>query len=399
MQLDLATTFTISVIIHVLMGALLGLFWQGVRRRQTGMGWWVLNEAALAVGALLLMAGAVSPGWPLAAAGNAAFLAAMPMLELGLRLWFGRRLWPGMAWRWGLAGLGFAVWWWSWAQGWDYAARSVTFTGINTLQALLFAQYLYSQLREATDRPSRLALRLIGLGAVLIVVMSLWRALQNLPYAGTGLPPPGHLLAVLMVVNIAVAVTRVSAMLLMLHGRVEARLQQASAELERRANVDALTEVASRAYFEAASTVLLTQARASRVPACLMLCDMDGFKAVNDELGHPEGDALLRRFAEQLRGALRQGDLAGRMGGDEFAVLLFNCPRPTAERIGERLRAAVAALPVVSVRGRDGVTLSAGLAEAAPGEDFAALYRRADQALYAAKAAGRNCVVALDSPP
>ncbi|MFT7776216.1 diguanylate cyclase domain-containing protein [Roseateles sp.] len=391
MPLDLATTFTISVIVHVMMGALLGLFWRSARRRQTaGMGWWVLNEAALGAGALMLMVSAVNPAWPILAAGNAAFLIGMPMLELGLRVWFGRRLWPGLAWRWGLAALGFAAWWWSWSQGWDYAARSVVFTGVNTLQALLFAQYLYSQLRDTADRPSRLALQLIGGGALLIIFMSLWRAMQNWPYAGTGMSPPGHLLAVLMVVNIAVAVTRVSAMLLMLHGRVEARLQQASAELERRANVDSLTEVASRAHFEAASAVLLRQARASRLPACLMLCDMDGFKAVNDQLGHPEGDALLQRFADQLRGALRQGDLAGRMGGDEFAVLLFNCSLPTALRIGGRLREAVAGL-----RARDGrgVTLSAGLAEAAPGEDFAALYRRADQALYAAKAAGRNCVM------
>jgi len=133
------------------------------------------------------------------------------------------------------------------------------------------------------------------------------------------------------------------------------------------------------------------QARASRLPVCLMLCDMDDFKAVNDELGHPEGDAQLQRFASQMRGALRQGDLAGRMGGDEFAVLLFNCPLATAERIGERLRAAVAGQRAGDGRG---VTLSAGLAQAAPDEDFAALYRRADQALYAAKAAGRNRIVA-----
>lgn len=392
MQLDLTTTFAISAIVHVMMAALLALFWRSARRRQAGgFGWWVLNEAALGAGALLLMASAVSPAWPILAAGNAAFLIGMPVLELGLRIWFGRRLWPGMAWRWGLAVLGFAVWTWSWSQGWDYAARTVVFTGVNTLQALLFAQYLYSQRRGTADPPSRLALMLIGLGALLVVVMSLWRAAQNWPFAGTGVLPPGHLLAVLMVVNIAVAVTRVSAMLLMLHGRVEARLQQASAELERRANVDVLTQVSSRAHFEAASAVLLVQARESRLPVCLMLCDMDDFKTVNDELGHPEGDAQLQRFASQLRGALRQGDLAGRMGGDEFAVLLFNCPLAMAERIGERLRAAVAGLRASDGRG---VTLSAGLAQAAPDEDFAALYRRADQGLYAAKAAGRNRIVA-----
>ena len=391
MQLDLTTTFTISTIVHLLMAVLLGLFWRSARRGAVvGFGWWVLNEAMLAGGALMLLASATPLAWLTVPASNLAFLAGMPMLELGLRIWFGRRLWPAMAWRWGLALLGYAVWFVAWRQGLDYASRAVIFTAINTVQGLLFGHYVLTQLRTA-DRPSRLGLGLIGLGASLVVVMSLWRSVQTWPYAGSGMPAPGQLLAVLMVVNIAVAVTRVSAMLLMLHGRVEARLQAAGVELERRANTDALTGVASRAHFEAASGVLLNQARASRLPACLMVCDMDGFKAINDQLGHPEGDAVLTRFAALLRDSLRQGDLAGRLGGDEFAVLLFNCPPLTARRIGERLCQAAG-----GVRASDGraISLSAGLAAAEPGEAFDTLYRRADRALYAAKAAGRNCIVA-----
>jgi len=394
MQLDLITTFTISTIVHLLMAVLLGLFWRSaLRRSAVGFGWWVCNEAMLAGGALMLLASATPLSWLAVPVSNLAFLAGMPMLELGLRIWFRRRVWPGMAWRWGLALLGYAVWFIAWRQGLDYATRAVIFTAINSLQALLFAHYVLTQLRVA-DSPSRLGLGLIGLGAAVVIVMSLWRAVQTWPYAGSGTPAPGHLLAVLMVVNIAVAVTRVSAMLLMLHGRVEARLQAAGVELERRANTDALTGVASRAHFEAASGVLLNQARASRLPACLMVCDMDGFKAINDQLGHPEGDAVLTRFAALLRDSLRQGDLAGRLGGDEFAVLLFNCSPATARRIGERLCQAAG-----TVHASDGraISLSAGLAAARPGEAFEPLYRRADRALYAAKAAGRNCIVADDS--
>lgn len=390
MTLDLTTTFTISTIVHLMMAVLLGLFWRSaLRRAEAGFGWWVCNEAMLAGGALMLLASATPLAWLAVPASNLAFLAGMPMLELGLRIWFGRRVWPGMAWRWGLALAGYAVWFAAWQQGLDYASRSVIFTALNTLQALLFGQFVLTQLRVA-DPQARLGLSLIGLGAALVVVMSLWRSVQTWPYAGTGTPAPGHLLAVLMVVNIAVAVTRVSAMLLMLHGRVEARLQAAGLELERRANVDALTGVASRSHFEAASGVLLTQAQASRLPCCLMVCDMDGFKAINDQLGHPEGDAVLTRFAALLRGSLRHGDLAGRLGGDEFAVLMFNCPLPTAQRIGDRLREAAGA-----VRASDGraLRLSAGLVAAVPGEAFETLYRRADRALYAAKAAGRNCLV------
>jgi len=395
MPLDLTTTFIISTIVHLLMAVLLGLFWRSAQRRDAaGFGWWVVNEAVLTGGALMLLASTTALGWLAAPASNAAFLAGMPLLELGLRIWFRRRVWPGMGWRWGLALLGYAVWFIAWRQGLDYASRSVIFTVISSLQALLFGHYLLTQLRGA-DAPSRLGLTLIGLGVAVIIVMSVWRAVQTWPYVGSALPAPGHLLAVLMVVNIAVAVTRVSAMLLMLNGRVQARLQAASVELERRANTDALTGVASRAHFEAASGVLLNQARASRLPVCLMVCDMDGFKAVNDQLGHPEGDAVLTRFAALLRDSLRQGDLAGRLGGDEFAVLLFNCPPDTARRIAERLREATGA--VLASEGR-AVSLSAGLAAAEPGEAFEALYRRADRALYAAKAAGRNCIVADGLP-
>lgn len=385
MQLDPVSTYVISTVVHVLMAALLALFWRSTRRvRAAGFGWWVLTEAMLAVGVLMMVAG------PAPMVTNAAFIAGMPMLELGLRVWFGRRLGAGMALRWGVAALGYAVWLVAWHQGLDHATRVVIATAVQMVQALLLAQYAYSQSREV-DAPSRLGLGLLWLSFGFVAVMQLWRSVQSWPYVGTGLTLPGQVLAVLMVVNIAAAVMRVAAMLLMLHGRVEARLQQASAELELRANVDALTQVSSRAYFEAASTVLMTQARASRVPACLMLCDMDGFKAVNDELGHPEGDALLVRFAAQMRDALRQGDLAGRLGGDEFAALLFNSPLDVAEGIAERLRMAVGAL-----RAADGRSLSfsAGLVPVMPGDDFAALYRRADVALYAAKAAGRDRVVA-----
>ncbi|HEY0953909.1 MAG TPA: GGDEF domain-containing protein [Roseateles sp.] len=391
MQLDLATTFTISTVVHLMMAMLLGLFWRSARRRgAVGFGWWVFNEAVLTVGALLLLATATPLGWLALPASNLAFLAGMPMLERGLRIWFGQRLWPGMAWRWGLASLGFAVWFVAWRQGLDYASRSVIFTAINTLQGLLFGHYVLMQLRAA-DPPSRRGLTLIALSAAVIVVMSLWRSVQTWPYVGSGVAAPGHLLAVLMVVNIAAAVTRVSAMLLMLHGRTEARLQAAGVELERRANTDALTGVASRAHFEAASGVLLTQAQASRLPVCLMVCDMDGFKAINDQLGHPEGDAVLKRFAALLRESLRHGDLAGRLGGDEFAVLMFNCTPAMALGIGERLRLGAAALRAADGRA---ISLSAGLAAAEPGEDFESLYRRADRALYAAKAAGRNRIVA-----
>lgn len=390
--LDLATTFIINVFVHLMMTLLLGLFWHSAARRgDAGLGWWVFNEAMMTAVLLLPLARAVVPDGLLLALSNAVLLAFMPVLEHGLRRWFGRSLWPGMAWRWGVAALAYAAWVLLWCLGRDFATRAVWFAGASVLQSLLLGQCVLGQLRGA-ERGSRQGLLLIGLVTVLSAVMNLWRAQQTWPYMGASAPAPTYPLTVLMMVNILAAVICVSAMLLMLHDRAEARLRQASVELEQRANVDSLTQVYNRAHFESASGVLLTQARASRLPVCLLACDMDGFKTINDELGHPEGDALLVRFAAQLRAALRQGDLAGRLGGDEFAVLLFNCPLDTARRIGERLRERVAS-ELQALDGRR-VTLSAGLALARPGEDFEGLYRRADLALYAAKAAGRNRLVA-----
>lgn len=390
--LDLVTTLVINALVHLLMALLLGLFWRpAARRGEAGFGWWVLNEALLCVSLLMALALPVLPDGLVLGLNNAAFFAFMPLLEHGLRTWFGQPLRVAMLWRWGVASAAFAGWLLLWFGGWDYAARSVWFTAVSVVQCVLLGSYLWHQLRNSA-RGARQGLVLIGLATLLAGVMNGWRLLQTLPYVGSSAPTPTYPLSTLMALDTVVAVLRVAAMLLMLHGRVEGRLRQATVELERRANVDGLTQVASRAHFEAASTVLLTQSRASRLPVCLLACDMDGFKAINDELGHPEGDALLVRFASQLRATLRDGDLAGRLGGDEFAVLLFNCPLDDAKRIGERLREAVSG----ELHARDGrrVTLSAGLALARPGEDFEALYRRADQALYAAKAAGRNRVVA-----
>jgi two-component system cell cycle response regulator len=124
--------------------------------------------------------------------------------------------------------------------------------------------------------------------------------------------------------------------------------------------------------------------------------DLDHFKAVNDRLGHAAGDAVLAAVAGRLAGALRDGDLLARVGGEEFAALLPGAGLAEVLDVAERLRLRVAEAPVV-VRGGDAlpVTVSIGCAVlvGADGEAIA-LLARADEKLYAAKAAGRNRVVA-----
>lgn len=176
-------------------------------------------------------------------------------------------------------------------------------------------------------------------------------------------------------------------------------LRELNADLERMAMVDPLTGVANRRYFyqRAAIEIDAAHRRRSRL-ACLML-DIDFFKAVNDGHGHAAGDQVLKRVADIVSAGIRPYDLLGRLGGEEFAVLLPDADLATAGMIAERLRNAIFASPAQI----DGVvlpvTVSIGVSLLAP-EDAAIdpLLDRADRALYEAKNAGRNKVVGPGHP-
>ena len=185
--------------------------------------------------------------------------------------------------------------------------------------------------------------------------------------------------------------------------RVGLRLQRALADLaakneilEKLALTDALTGLANRrAFREALESELARVGRHGR-PASLLFLDLDHFKAVNDTHGHAVGDEVLEGFARVLTRACRRGDLAARIGGEEFAVLLPATGRVPASLVAERIRRVVEFHPLgrsVPVR----VTVSGGVVAT---EDFPAppaadeLLRRADSALYRAKAEGRNRVSA-----
>jgi diguanylate cyclase (GGDEF)-like protein/PAS domain S-box-containing protein len=170
---------------------------------------------------------------------------------------------------------------------------------------------------------------------------------------------------------------------------------------------DHLTGVANRrAFFEAAELELTRNRRQPR-PTALILLDADHFKRINDRHGHPGGDAVLRQLGQLLLATFRLVDVVARVGGEEFAVLLPSCELDGALTVAERLRAMVMRHPV----GFDGAaieyTISAGVA-VCDGEALSleTLMKRADQAMYAAKAGGRNRVeywaperaAALDQP-
>ncbi len=142
------------------------------------------------------------------------------------------------------------------------------------------------------------------------------------------------------------------------------------------------------------SAARFAASRAGNGSFALAVIDVDHFKRVNDEHGHEVGDAALRHVAGVLRAACRSEDVLGRQGGEEFVVLVDDRQGDDACAIAERLRAAVAAAPLQLGALSMPITISIGVsAIAAQDRDYDAALRRADQALYAAKAAGRNRVV------
>ena len=171
-------------------------------------------------------------------------------------------------------------------------------------------------------------------------------------------------------------------------------LQEANARLERLAVTDGLTGVFNhRRYQEALQAELLRAERHNR-PLGVLMVDVDFFKKVNDAMGHPAGDELLRRLAEVLSADLRQTDLIARYGGEEFAVLLPETTKSEAMQVAERMRVAVESRINEGANWPTKVTVSIGVATfPEDGKTAEQVLIAADQAMYVAKRQGRNRVI------
>lgn len=177
--------------------------------------------------------------------------------------------------------------------------------------------------------------------------------------------------------------------------RLTAELQHKQQELERLTRVDALTGVLNRATFAELTERELARARRQATMTTLLLLDLDHFKQVNDSWGHPCGDAVLKQVAALCSASLRSTDLVGRLGGEEFVVLLPGTSQEAGRRIAEKLRQRIEQNAVSFGQLRVRVTVSIGLASNPPqqNQNFEILYSEADKALYMAKEWGRNRVV------
>jgi diguanylate cyclase (GGDEF)-like protein len=168
---------------------------------------------------------------------------------------------------------------------------------------------------------------------------------------------------------------------------------QAKAELRRLATTDELTGLPNRRFFMGALQAEIARATRNGSALTLAIVDADHFKRINDTYGHPAGDEVLRIIAELLGGATRISDVLGRLGGEEFGMLMPDTDADQAQLVCERLRKRVEGRDLASQTGATGfITLSTGVAQLSAGESGDALVARADAALYEAKHGGRNQV-------
>jgi diguanylate cyclase (GGDEF)-like protein len=173
-----------------------------------------------------------------------------------------------------------------------------------------------------------------------------------------------------------------------------ARLVDLAAELDRVNRFDDLTGLTNRRTFLVEARKLI--AAADESAGILLFIDADHFKVINDSHGHAMGDAVLREIGAALKSCIAEADVAGRLGGEEFVVLLRGAGHEQAALVCERLRRKVRAISgIVGLSGRD-VTISIGVSKHQPGQDLDALLLAADRNLYVAKASGRDRIVHAD---
>jgi len=174
----------------------------------------------------------------------------------------------------------------------------------------------------------------------------------------------------------------------------EQKLQQQARQMESHiteARTDPLTELPNRRAFDDELLRRLAEWNRKRNSFCLMMIDVDHFKSLNDRYGHPVGDQVLRVLAGVLRETAREMDLIARIGGEEFAAILPSTSAQDGRQATARIREAVATTSGHTDRGELKVTVSLGRSVVQAGDDYTTIIRRADEALYASKRAGRNC--------
>ncbi|MCB2019608.1 MAG: GGDEF domain-containing protein [Burkholderiaceae bacterium] len=387
MTLHLPTLLVAAIATMMMSSALMTLFGR-TQRIYRGFWWWTAAQWMGTAGlALQLLRNAQPELLPL----SNLLLMQWPIVTLiGVRRFYPRQVLPVPP----LADvllLAFAYLLWAatWAAGGDVAARVAAF---GTGACVLFAySAAITALLHARHRSPALK-ALIAVQGVTALVQALRVAQAGLAEVPWFARDDVTLIVGLSSAMLAMAMVYLS--LLLTHERTTLKLAESQRRLRTLAYTDMLTEVPNRRHFYE----LATKALALRKPgtAAVVTFDIDHFKQINDSLGHAEGDEALREVARCTRDTLRAQDVAGRIGGDEFAMLLPQTDVEEALSVVDRLSARIEGQRTTGSGNAIALSLSFGIVLARKGENVADALRRADQALYEAKRQGRSRAVVAD---
>jgi diguanylate cyclase (GGDEF)-like protein len=176
------------------------------------------------------------------------------------------------------------------------------------------------------------------------------------------------------------------------------RTKRSQLHFKRLSRHDAMTGIANRPYFIDSATRALADGHKNGRETCVVLCDLDHFKSINDLYGHATGDFVLKQVVAACQRLLHPQDIFGRLGGEEFGILLPDCSAEQGRLWSEQLRLAIAAIATHEARMTSSVSASMGLAATTgSGDELRDLLTRADAALYQAKRSGRNRTVVFDA--
>jgi diguanylate cyclase (GGDEF)-like protein len=373
--IDLRTTILLSAVSAGLMAAILYAAHRSFPPSLKGLGHWA---AGLFLGfpiALLFRLRGVAPDWLTITVANAGLYVAVCLQVIGLELFFGRRT------RWsvliaGGVAMSAALAWWTYVEP-NFQLRVAACTFTTTCLHIRMVQLVFRYSARSAASGIFLASLLIE---TLILAARCVTALIPI-MIGNDLFADSRMHAIYLISDNLMTLCQPVGFLLM-------AFRQLQDELERLSSLDPLTKILNRRAFLA--TCAREHARLQRhgQPLSFLAVDLDHFKRINDTHGHAVGDQVLVYFADKVAATLREVDVIGRFGGEEFIVMLAETPLILAGGAAERIRAAIAVgLP----EGLPAFTISMGLASLEnPQETVESALLRADRALYRAKENGRD---------
>ncbi|MBT9456689.1 MAG: GGDEF domain-containing protein [Burkholderiaceae bacterium] len=380
MSLDIPTLMLTLMLGYLLLSVVLAVALGG-RRHDRELRSWTQGSWALLGGFLMLSARLLVPMPVSVVAGNGLILLGMCLHSQALYRYLLDK--PAPRWVWGILGGGVLMLLSVMFQ--PLSHRSPVISALLALALLPGVHVIWAHGRRAER-----SLRTVGATLALAALTLMFRAVH-------GLVSPQEY-ASLTHSTLSQALSFLIAFLCLLgagFGFVLASFERLAQRMEVLATVDGLTGAMNRATTDTMLAHALARCRREGQPLAFVALDLDHFKRINDLHGHSTGDAVLRAFVSTVKQRLRAGDVIGRLGGEEFGLVLPNTGAAGGEHVAESVRRAIEKMQVPNADGQlVPVTVSAGVAvaPAGPGVSGEQLYRDADRALYRAKALGRNRV-------